>query len=360
MKKWLVLLAVVLLTGCSPGDPITQLNEPMYFKGDVWTWNGTAYQLVNTNLGGNSTSGVPYVGATQNVNLGTFSLTATGVTDSSLTNLNAVVLAGAGGALTSTPNLVYQAGYLSSNAVKVAAITTGQVVVAGIGAQSTLNGSTNMTFDVATGVLSAQNLSVAGTSNISGAATFGSAINMTSQKITTLANGTASTDAINLSQLTTNTVTIWPVATLSSTANQTSGGVTTANNVTFNSNDLLSQITHSTSSNTSQVWTQSAGKYLITFSVMFDTALPNKHISIWLKKNGSNVANSGTDKSITPAVEEQLITVTWIQDLLAGEYIEVAWWSDDAGCVLRAELSTTAPTRPASPSVILTINKVSN
>ena len=58
MKKWLVLLAVVLLTGCSPGDPITQLNEPMYFKGNVWTWNGTAYQLVNTNLGGNSTSNV--------------------------------------------------------------------------------------------------------------------------------------------------------------------------------------------------------------------------------------------------------------------------------------------------------------
>lgn len=178
--------------------------------------------------------------------------------------------------------------------------------------------------------------------------------NMTGNKITNLAAPTANGDAVRYENLT------LPNATLTSSANQSSGGTTTANNVTFNSNDQLVGITHSTSSNTSQVWIQQSGAYLITFSAMFDVAIPVSNIAIWYKKNGTNIANSNTGKVIHSATEEQLITVTWIGQASAGDYFEIAWWSDDAGTQLRAQLAATAPTRPASPSVILTINKVSN
>jgi len=156
------------------------------------------------------------------------------------------------------------------------------------------------------------------------------------------------------------TIPFLPNATLSSSVNQTAIGMLYTNNVTFNSNDQLVGITHSTASNTSQIWIQSAGAYLITFSAVAMSSAPNKHIDIWFRKNGTDVARSNTHYELQLS-GENLVTVTNIQQLLAGEYIELVWAStDDANMKLLATNAATTPTRPASPSVILTINKVSD
>ncbi len=52
MKKLIGLLVLVLLlTGCSSGDPY---KDDVYMRGNAYAWNGTAYQLVNTGLGGSA------------------------------------------------------------------------------------------------------------------------------------------------------------------------------------------------------------------------------------------------------------------------------------------------------------------
>lgn len=51
MKKLLslsLIVVLVLLAGCTPSDPLTRAGEEVYFRGNVYTWNGMAYQLVNT------------------------------------------------------------------------------------------------------------------------------------------------------------------------------------------------------------------------------------------------------------------------------------------------------------------------
>jgi len=45
----LTLISTLFLSGCTAGDPIT---DDLYIRGDLYTWNGTAYQIVNTSLGG--------------------------------------------------------------------------------------------------------------------------------------------------------------------------------------------------------------------------------------------------------------------------------------------------------------------
>lgn len=60
MRKRLLSIIVVmvlggsLLSGCASNDPILNSNESLYIRGNLYTWNGTAYQLVNTSLGGSS------------------------------------------------------------------------------------------------------------------------------------------------------------------------------------------------------------------------------------------------------------------------------------------------------------------
>ncbi len=55
LKKFIVLLAItpiLLLAGCVSSDPYP---EDMYIRGDVYTWNGTGWELLLSSAGGNET-----------------------------------------------------------------------------------------------------------------------------------------------------------------------------------------------------------------------------------------------------------------------------------------------------------------
>lgn len=152
----------------------------------------------------------------------------------------------------------------------------------------------------------------------------------------------------------------FPYAIVSNSATLTSGGTTTANLVTFDTDVYKNKITHSTVTNPSRITVDEAGAYLITFSAVVNASVANKHIDIWLRKDGTNVAGSNTHYE-TPLSGEGLCTVTFIEQLTANQYIELVWASkDDASFVLLATAAGASPTTPASPSVILTINKISD
>jgi hypothetical protein len=152
----------------------------------------------------------------------------------------------------------------------------------------------------------------------------------------------------------------FPYGSFSDSTTQTiTGATTSAYVITFNTDEYKSQITHSTSTNPSRVTIDVAGTYLITFSAIGKSTVANKTLDIWLAVDGSNVPRSDTLSRFVGAGNERIITVTLLYTFTAGQYFELYWSSDDAGTTLQATAAGASPTRPASPSIILTVNKVS-
>lgn len=122
-----------------------------------------------------------------------------------------------------------------------------------------------------------------------------------------------------------------------------------------------------TVTNNSRIKVPCAGQYLVTFTLQVtNRGNTAAEFEVWVKDTGVNYALSNTRYDI-PARKSSTIwshvvpTVTGIftVDNPANDYLEIAWWSDSLDVYLEHYAAGTSPTRPAIPSVILTINFVS-
>lgn len=107
-----------------------------------------------------------------------------------------------------------------------------------------------------------------------------------------------------------------------------------------------------------------AGVYNVQFSVqMVNTDSSVHDVDIWMRKNGSDVADSNSQFSVPAkhgAVDGHLIgALNLFIDLAADEYIELMWSTADATTTIQYIGAQTGPVRPATPSVILTVSLVS-
>jgi hypothetical protein len=151
----------------------------------------------------------------------------------------------------------------------------------------------------------------------------------------------------------------FPHGSFSDSTTQTWASITTAYPITFNTDEIKSQITHSTLTNPSRVYVDVAGVYLISFSACTSSPSGSGHVNLWLRKNGTDIARSNTTTELLELVQT-VITVTFIISLAANDYVEVVGNSKDvANCTLNATGVQTTPDVPASPSIIFTINKIS-
>lgn len=75
---------------------------------------------------------------------------------------------------------------------------------------------------------------------------------------------------------------------------------------------------------TSRLTIANAGVYSITFSAQIKGDGGQDTVYIWLKKNGTNVADTGT-KIIAKNNEEDVMTVEFIVQAAASDYYEIAW-----------------------------------
>jgi uncharacterized protein with WD repeat len=167
-------------------------------------------------------------------------------------------------------------------------------------------------------------------------------------------------DQIDASLSTVEDVETWPYACLSDSTTQTIASTTVAYPITFDTNESLNHITHSIETDTSKVYLTEAGTYLITFSAVGKSTAPNKSLHIWFTVNGENVPRSNTVSKFVGSGNERIITITLLYTFAVGDYFELYMRSDDVGTILVATEAQTSPTRPASPSIILTVNKISN
>jgi len=141
-----------------------------------------------------------------------------------------------------------------------------------------------------------------------------------------------------------------------STVDQTNAGATSVNKMTYNVTDFSSGV--SIVSN-SRITLANAGKYNIEFSAQYAKGDSGDDIvEIWLCKNGSNVANSNTQITLNGNNGRHVASWNWFVDAAAGDYYEICWHSADTAVLIDYVAAASNPTRPAIPSVILTVNKI--
>lgn len=105
-----------------------------------------------------------------------------------------------------------------------------------------------------------------------------------------------------------------------------------------------------------------AGHYFITFSaVVTKTDAGTDWFDIWLAQDGVAVADTRTRVNLTAANEIRVVTVTFLVDVNNEAYFQLICTTDDDDMSLLAAPAVTAYyTAPAMPSMIITINKVSD
>lgn len=105
------------------------------------------------------------------------------------------------------------------------------------------------------------------------------------------------------------------------------------------------------------------GTYNVQFSAqLLNTDTAEHNISIWLRKNGNDVADSCTDITV-PARHgsfngAEVAAWNFFIDLLAGEYVQLMWSTPSTQVFIDYTAARTAPVRPGTPSVIVTINEI--
>jgi hypothetical protein len=140
------------------------------------------------------------------------------------------------------------------------------------------------------------------------------------------------------------------------TTTQTSAGVTAANVMTYNTTDFATGISIQSGS---RITITQSGTYNIQFSAQIDkTDSGIDNIEIWLSKNGTNVPDSSTTIEIPKNDAELVAAWNWLVQANSGDYYEIVWNSDDATTRILARAAQINPTRPAIPSVILTVSQV--
>ena len=155
-----------------------------------------------------------------------------------------------------------------------------------------------------------------------------------------------------------------PHAMLLSDADQTSAGITSENLLTYNTVALTNGIR--VVDNT-KIYVPCSGQYLVTFTLqMTNRSNSAAEFEIWAKDTGVNYPLSNTrfdiparkSGSIWAHIVPAITGIFTVTDP-AVNYLEIAWWSDNVDVYIEHYAAGTSPTRPAIPSVILTINFVS-
>ena len=110
-----------------------------------------------------------------------------------------------------------------------------------------------------------------------------------------------------------------------------------------------------------------AGQYLVTFTLQVTNRSNTvAEFEVWAKDTGVNYPLSNTRFDVPARKSSDVwshvvpaITGIFTVNDPTNDYLEIAWWSDNIDVFLENYAAGTSPTRPAIPSVILTINFVS-
>jgi hypothetical protein len=191
----------------------------------------------------------------------------------------------------------------------------------------------------------------------------------------TLATGGASTTTITDARIGADSVILLsPTDDISSTAyypylavqdstDQVAPNTTGVNIITFDTTDyaLGASLVDST-----KLKAGYAGLYNIQFSIqLINTTNDTQEVSVWFRKNGSDVAGSNSEFSMparksTGTASRGIAALNFFIALQKDDYVQLAWRPSDVGVSIEHFSTQTSPTRPATPSVIATMSYLSS
>jgi hypothetical protein len=188
----------------------------------------------------------------------------------------------------------------------------------------------------------------------------------------TLATGGATTTTINDARIGADSIIILvpvsaaaeadtaPYGSFQSLADQTAASANTAYAITYDTTDFSNGVSVASSS---RVTVKNYGIYNFQTSIQFTNTDSQEHaVSVWFRKNGSDIVNSNTQLSIIArhgSINGSIVfAVNFYFELQANDYIEMMWSTTSTTVRLDYLAAQTTPTRPATPSVIATMQYV--
>lgn len=134
----------------------------------------------------------------------------------------------------------------------------------------------------------------------------------------------------------------------------------TATAMTLNTTDYSNGVYLS---NSSRMNVRNYGIYNLQWSGQFQNTDTQLHdVSVWIRKNGTDVAGSAGFISIpnSHGGVDGHIVVGWnyFVELAANDYVELYWSATNAAISLQYYPTQTSPTRPSTASLIATLNYV--
>ncbi len=109
-----------------------------------------------------------------------------------------------------------------------------------------------------------------------------------------------------------------------------------------------------------------SGLYNIQFSVqLINTTNDVQEVSIWFKKNGTNVAGSNSEfgmpqRKSSGTASRLIAALNFFIALQKDDYVQLAWRPSDIGVSIEHFATQTTPDRPSTPSIIATVSYLSS
>lgn len=116
----------------------------------------------------------------------------------------------------------------------------------------------------------------------------------------------------------------------------------------------------------SKIVMECSGSYNIQFSIQVQsTSSTSETIDIWFRQNGVDIAGSNSSFGIQPRKSagipaNTIAAMNFFVDVDTQDYIEIMWHVSSSDVLLPAFVAGTSPTRPATPSAIVTVQFVSS
>jgi hypothetical protein len=152
-----------------------------------------------------------------------------------------------------------------------------------------------------------------------------------------------------------------PYGAFQDSTDQTAASTTVAYPMTFNTTDFSNGVYLS---NSSRMNVRNAGIYNLQFSVQIENTDNVQHdVDIWFRKNGTNLTASNS-KFTVPARKSAGVyghvigAINYFVELVANDYVEIVWRTESTAVSLEQTPAESSPTRPATPSVIATMQYV--
>jgi hypothetical protein len=149
---------------------------------------------------------------------------------------------------------------------------------------------------------------------------------------------------------------ITPHIALLDTTIQTIAVANTPQVITFNTLDFADKITQTSSSRFTVL---EGGNFISNISAQIELSSgSNKLLDIWIKVNGTNLANSNSKIRVANGNDQKRLTISIPFTLNANDYVELWMSGNDVHLRLLATGVETTPDRPETPSIFLTIDKL--